>query len=115
MKNKEYMTFVKMIEYIDKAIKYSNGYNFEEFCRDEKTIDATIFAISQIGELVKNISKETMNKYNKIEWNMIKGLRNRIVHDYEGINLKSIWHVVKNDIGELKEDVQRILNEEKID
>ena len=38
-----------------------------------------------------------------------------IVHDYEGINLKSIWHVVKNDIGELKEDVQRILNEEKID
>ena len=55
MKNKEYMSFTKMIEYIDKAIKYVNGYNFEQFFKDEKTVDATIFAISQIGELVKNI------------------------------------------------------------
>ena len=109
MKNKEYMSFVKMIEYIDKAIKYVNGYNFEEFCKDEKTMDATIFAISQIGELVKNISKETMNKYNNIEWNMMKGLRNRIVHDYEGIS-----YVVENDLIELKENIQKILDEEKI-
>ena len=55
MKNKEYVSFIKMIEYIDKAIKYVNGYDFKQFCDDEKTVDATIFAISQIGELVKNI------------------------------------------------------------
>ena len=90
-----------------------NGYNFEQFCKDEKTVDATIFSISQIGELVKNISKETMDKYNNIEWNMIKGLKNRIVHDYEGINLKSIWYVIKNDLMELKENIQNILKEEK--
>ena len=113
MKNKEYMSIVKMIEYINKAIKYVNGYNFEEFCKDEKTVDATIFAISQIGELVKNISKETMKKYNNIEWNMIKGLRNRIVHDYEGISLKSIWYVIENDLIELKENIQKILDKEK--
>lgn len=113
MKNKEYMSFTKMIEYIDKAIKYVNGYDFEQFCEDEKTVDATIFAISQIGELVKNISKGTMNKYNNIEWNMIKGLRNRIVHDYEGINLKSIWYVIKNDLIELKENIQNILEKEE--
>lgn len=113
MKNKEYISFMKMIEYVEKAMKYVNGYNFEQFCKDEKTVDATIFAISQIGELVKNISKETMNKYNDIEWNMIKGLRNRIVHDYEGISLKSIWYVVENDLIELKEKIQKILEEEK--
>ena len=90
-----------------------NGYNFKQFCDDEKTIDATIFAISQIGELVKNISKETMNKYNNIEWNMIKGLRNRIVHDYEGISLKSIWYVIENDLTELKEELQNMIDEEK--
>lgn len=90
MKNKEYISFTKMIEYIDKSLKYTDGYSFEDFCSDEKTVDATVFAISQIGELVKNISQETMLKYSNIEWNMIKGLRNRIVHDYEGINLKNI-------------------------
>lgn len=113
MKNKEYISFIKMIEYIDKATEYTKGYTFESFCNDDKTIDATIFAISQIGELVKNISKETMSKYNNIEWNMIKGLRNRIVHDYEGISLKSIWYVINNDIIDLKECVQTILNKEK--
>ena len=113
MKNKEYMSFTKMIEYIDKAIKYVNGYNFEQSLKDEKTVDATIFAISQIGELVKNISKETMDKYSEIEWNMIKGLRNRIVHDYEGISLKSIWYVIENDLIELKENIQNILDKEK--
>ena len=110
MKDKEYMSFIKMIEYINKSTKYIEGYTFEQFCNDEKTIDATVFAISQIGELVKNISKDTMNKYSNIEWNMIKGLRNRIVHDYEGISLKNIWFVLKNDIIELKKEIQDILN-----
>ena len=113
MKNKEYMSFIKMIEYIDKAIKYTKDYSYEQFCKDEKTIDATVFAISQIGELVKNISKETMKKYSNIEWNMIKGLRNRIVHDYDGISLKSIWFVLENDLEQLKEDIQKIIDDDK--
>ena len=115
MKSKENMAFKKMIEYIDKAMKYTKGYTFEEFCNDEKTIDATVFSISQIGELVKNISKETMQKYSFIEWNMIKGLRNRIVHDYEGISLKSIWYVSNHDIIQLKQDIQKITDAEKVE
>ena len=115
MKNKDYVSLLKMIEYINKSIKYTEGYTFEEFCTDEKTIDATIFAISQIGELVKNISKETIQKYQEIEWNMIKGLRNRIVHDYEGISLKSIWFILNNDILQLKDNIQDIINNDKIE
>lgn len=115
MKNKEYISLVKMIEYIDRSIRYINGYTFEKFCADDKTIDATVFAISQIGELVKNISKQTMQKYQSIEWNMIKDLRNRIVHDYEGISLKSIWFILNNDIIQLKKDIQDILNTETVE
>lgn len=115
MKNKEYLSLMKMIEYIDKSIEYTKGYTFEEFSNDDKTIDATIFAISQVWELVKNISKGTMQKYSSIEWNVIKGLRNRIVHDYEGISLKSIWYIINNDILKLKEDIQKIVSVEKIE
>ena len=112
MKNKEYMSLTKMIEYAEKALKYTEGYTYKQFEKDEKTIDATVFAISQIGELVKNISKETMKKYTNIEWNMIKGLRNRIVHDYEGISIKSIWDTINNDMEQLKSDIQEILRED---
>lgn len=43
MKNKEYISLIKMIEYIDKTIKYTEGYTFENFCKDDKTVDATVF------------------------------------------------------------------------
>ena len=113
MQNKEYISLQKMIEYIEKSLEYVKGYDYEMFVNDNKTVDATIFNISQVGELVKNISDATKNKYTNIEWNMIKGLRNRIIHDYEGINLKSIWYILQNDIIELKKQIQEILKKKK--
>lgn len=113
MKNKEYQSINKMIQYIDKSIKYMGNLTFEEFSKDDKTIDATVFAISQIGELVKNIEKDFQKEHSNIKWHILKGLRNRIVHDYEGINLKLIWTIVKDDIVQLKHDLLEILEDEK--
>lgn len=109
MKNKEYMSIKKMIEYIDKALKYTNGLSFEEFSNNEEKVDATVFVISQIGELVKNISKETMEEYPEIEWIIIKNLRNKIVHDYEGVKLNFIWDIISEDIVKLKKDLEKII------
>jgi len=111
MKDKEYMSIKKMVDYIDKALKYTKDCNFKQFSDNEEKVDATVFAISQIGELVKNIGKETMEKYYNIEWVIIKNLRNKIVHDYEGINLNLIWDIIQNDIVELRKDLEKILNE----
>lgn len=113
MKSKEYVAINKMIEYIDKALRYTKDCNFREFSDNEEKIDATVFAISQVGELVKNISKETMEKYSKIEWIVIKNLRNKIVHDYEGIKLDFIWDILTEDMIQLKMDLQKILKEEQ--
>ena len=98
MKNKEYMSLKKMIEYINKALKYTEGCSFETFSRNEEKVDATVFAISQIGELVKNITKETMERYNNIEWIII-------------INLNLIWDIITDDIIQLKMDLEKILKE----
>lgn len=111
MKNKEYMSLKKMIEYINKALKYTDGCDFKTFSSNEEKVDATVFAISQIGELVKNISKETIEKYSNIEWIIIKNLRNKIVHDYEGIKLNFIWDIITKDIIQLKVDLEKILED----
>ena len=115
MKSKEYMSLKKMIEYIDKALKYTKDLKFEDFSNNEEKVDATVFAISQIGELVKNINVETMKKYNNIEWIIIKNLRNKIVHDYEGINLNLIWDIIENDIEQLKANLEKIILENSVD
>lgn len=112
MKNKEYISLKKMIDYIDKALRYTKDCDFETFLKNEEKIDATVFAISQIGELVKNISKETMQEYPNIEWIIIKNLRNKIVHDYEGIKLNFIWDIITEDIIKLKEDLKKIIEKQ---
>lgn len=112
MRDKEYVTILKMIEYIERALRYTNDCSFESFRNNEEKVDATVFTISQIGELVKNISEETMKKYPEIEWIVIKNLRNKIVHDYEGINLNLIWDIIQKDIKILKEKLNSILIKE---
>lgn len=94
-----------------KALKYTKGCDFETFSNNEEKVDATVFAISQIGELVKNIEKDTMKNYPEVEWIVIKNLRNKIVHDYEGIKLHFIWDIITYDIPTLKENLQDILKQ----
>lgn len=53
-----------------------------------------------------------MKKYPKVEWIVIKNLRNKIVHDYEGIRLHFIWDIITDDIPTLKENLQDILKQE---
>ena len=65
MKNKEYMSLKKMIEYINKALKYTEGCSFETFSRNEEKVDATVFAISQIGELWRYKFKFNLGYYNR--------------------------------------------------
>lgn len=112
MKDKEYYSIKKMIEYCDKCKKYTDGYIFEEFVMNDMAVDAVALNVSQIGELTKNISKDIQIKHKNIQWSLIRGLRNRIVHDYEGIKYESMWDTIQNDLPKLKEDLEKILSEE---
>ena len=109
MKDKEIISINQMINYIDRALKYTHEITFEEFESNQEKQDATIFSISQIGELVKNIDESTQNEYSDIEWVIIKNLRNKIVHDYDGINLNIIWDILKNDLIPLKEKLKKLM------
>lgn len=69
-------------------------------------VEACIFNLSQIGELVNKLDMEYLSFHQDIPWFKMRGLRNRIVHDYEGINLKLIWEIIQNDIIILKEQLE---------
>lgn len=86
MKDKDRIIMEKILNYINEIKQFIIGYNYNKFEKDRKTISACVFNLSQIGELVTKISEETILQYSDIEWRGLKGLRNKIVHDYEGIN-----------------------------
>ena len=81
----------------------------DEFLEDKKTMSACAFSVSQIGELAKLVSEETQAKYNDIPWTAIKGMRNRIVHDYENVNLMVLWATIEKSLPELKINLEKVV------
>ena len=115
MKIKDKIIIQKIINYIVDIEKYVEGLQPREFLDDKKTITACAFTVSQIGEIVKEITDETIAKYSYIPWNSIKGMRNRIVHDYENVDLSVLWGTIKDSLPELKNQLKDIIINEHED
>ena len=95
----------------DKILDYTNDCNnYDDFSNDIKTIEAVLYNLIVIGEASKNIPYEIKRKLKKlIPFKEISGLRNRLAHDYLGIDLCIILEIVKADIPKLKEALEKIL------
>lgn len=112
MRSKDNIILKKVNNYINELKDFTNGYDYDKFCKDRKTINACVFDLSQIGELVSKFSQEFLDEYKNVDWRGLKALRNRIVHDYDGINLTMVWEVIDNEIAILQYDIQNILHKE---
>ena len=93
---------------IRRIEKYIKGFNITEFFNDPKTLDAVIRNLEIIGEAVKNIPPAVKKKYPKIPWAKIAGMRNKIIHEYFGIDEEIIWQTIKGDIPKLKRELKKI-------
>ena len=80
--------------------------------QDKKTMSACAFLVSQIGELAKEVSEETQNKYGYISWRSIKGMRNKSVHDYENIDLSVLWGTIIKSLPVLKGQIEEIIEDQ---
>ena len=73
-------------------------------------VEATVFNLMQIGELAKtSLSDETKEQITAIPWRQIYGMRNRIVHGYDGVNVLIVWETVSEDIPQLNRELAKIL------
>ena len=92
-------------EAISKIARYCTGMDRESFLADDKTADAVVRNIEIIGEAVKQLPVNFKDQHPGIPWNQIAGLRNRIVHDYAGVDLEIIWEVVQNALPEFRKQI----------
>ena len=99
-----------ILEASESIISYTNKLTYDEFVKDRKTIDAVIRNFEIIGEAVKLLPKDLKDKYSEINWKRIRGFRNRIVHDYFGVDLSIVWTIIETQIIELKNNINMILS-----
>lgn len=101
---------VKMIQYIDKILKYTSDMTFKDFLANEVVLEACVFNLSQLGELANKADTNFRSEHSEIPWNQIYGLRNRIVHDYDGVNHKLLWEIIEGDLPELRTQLDIIVS-----
>ncbi len=94
----------------DRISEYTSGISFEQFLMDNKTIDAVIRNFEIIGEAANRLEDELKDRYPEMDWHRIRGFRNRIVHDYMGIDYQTVWIIKETFLPVLKEQVRDILN-----
>ncbi|MBU4485543.1 MAG: DUF86 domain-containing protein, partial [Candidatus Delongbacteria bacterium] len=98
---------------IQKIDEYIKGMSFEDFMKDTKTVDAVIRNFEVIGEASKNISQEIKDKYSDIPWLEMYLLRNKVSHEYFGIDHEIIWDVIKNYLPKNMEQITEIAKKER--
>ena len=106
MKNK--IVVEKIIKYISKILDYTKDTEYDEFVENPILVEACVFNLSQIGELANKVDKEFEEENSSIPWRVLYGLRNKIVHDYEGVNLILIWDIVKEDLPDLHTHLEEL-------
>ena len=92
----------------NKIANYTKDYNFEKFRKDEKTVDAVVRNLEIIGEAAKNIPPKLRKQYKEIPWTKIISMRNKITHEYFGIDHSILWKTVEEDIPTLKKKISKI-------
>ena len=98
----------KMLRYANKVCKYCKGISYEDFRANDMLIEACVFNLGQIGELTTRVGENFKKENPQVAWTQIYGLRNHIVHDYEGVNLRLIWEIISDDMPELQRELSSI-------
>ena len=101
-----------ILEAIRKIRRFTSGMSSETLAKDDKTLDAVIRNLEVIGEAVKRLPEQVRNRQPDIEWKKIAGLRDILIHEYFGINVKVVWDVVQHKLSGLETAAKQLLGGE---
>lgn len=98
-----------ILDAISKIGEYISNVSYDDFIEDDMRSDAVVRQLEIIGEATKNLSKETKTRFQDIPWKEIAGMRDKLTHDYFGVDLQIVWDTCNKDMIALKTNLNKIL------
>ncbi len=99
---RNWLLYIKdMVEFGERVLSYTKGFDQEAFVADERTYDATLRNIELIGEAATHIPVCVREAHPEIPWRRIVGTRNRVSHGYLGIDDDVAWDIIQTDVPSL--------------
>ena len=112
MQRRDRVVLQKIINAIEVGLKVFGNISLEKFLNDDGMKLSMSMTIIRIGELVKNLSEEFRQKNSEIEWKAIAGFRDIAAHKYETLRMRDVYDTIKNELPELKLQIEKILETE---
>jgi len=97
-------------EAISRISNYIKDVSYEQFLYDLKTQDAVVRNFEIIGEAVKLLPEELKKKYDAIPWIKIAGIRDRLIHQYFGVNYEILWIIIQEELTDFYINLDKILS-----
>jgi uncharacterized protein with HEPN domain len=101
-----------ILEALRRAQAYSAGQHYEQFLEDTKTQDAVIRTLEIVGEATKRLSPSPREAHPEIPWKNMAGMRDKLIHDYFGINIDIVWEIVRDELPSLASQVTAVVEGE---
>jgi uncharacterized protein with HEPN domain len=95
----------------NKILSFTANMNFDDFIADDKTIDAVVRNYEIIGEAANRIPDEFKADHPEIEWRRMVGLRNRIIHEYFGIDHETVWKIRNENMPDLLDYIKQAIED----
>jgi uncharacterized protein with HEPN domain len=98
-----------ILDAAQKILTYTGSMSFDDFMGDDKTIDAVVRNFEIIGEAASRIPVDFKSDHPEIEWRRITAFRNRIIHEYFGIDYRQVWKIKEENIPELIDFIEQAI------
>jgi uncharacterized protein with HEPN domain len=96
---------------VQEVEDFTRGMKYEHFAVDKKTVNAVVRSLEVMGEAAKRIPEDVRQRYPDVPWKRMTGMRDKLIHEYSGVDLEIVWGVVKTELPPVKPLVEQVFRD----